>query len=169
MKYVPKLVLRLIASFLLVFSSEFFYKALFYPMFYLFYFLLLPYSPSISGSTLIIDDKKLIFISACVAASAYILLAILVLLTKDISFMQGIKILILGYCALFIVNMIRIYFLALVLLKFDIKLFETLHLFFWQIFSTIFVILLWLFLVKYFKIKSIPIYSDFNYLFKKSR
>ena len=167
MNYTYKLILRVITAFLIVFSSNLLYKLLFSPMFYLSYFLLFPYKPVILNNILLINDKKLVFISACVATSAYLLLAILILLTKDIAFKKGVKIFIIGFFTLFIVNLLRIYFLALILLEFNIGLFETLHLFFWQVFSTIFVFLLWIFLTKYFKIKTIPIYSDFKHLLKE--
>lgn len=167
MDYKFNLFLRLIASFLIVFLGEkVFYPILFWPLFYSAYFLLFPYSPKIFQNSLIINDKKLVFVSACIAISAYILLSILILLTKEISLKKGIKVFLTGVLALFLANLIRVYVLAIILLEFNIKLFNTLHLFFWDILSTVFVFLLWVALVKYFKIKAIPIYSDFNYLRK---
>ena len=165
MVYVYKLILRLITAFLIVlFGSNILFKILFSPMLYLSYFLLLPYQPNLLDNILIIGTSQLEFISACIATSAYLLLFILILLTKDISFIKGIKVFITGFITLFFVNMLRIYILALVLINFDLRLFEALHIFFWQVFSTAFVLLLWIGLTNYFKIKSIPIYSDFKYL-----
>lgn len=109
---------------------------------------------------------KLEFIPACVAASAYVLFGLLILLTKDIRLKQGIKIFSLGAFILFIVNILRIFILAISLIEFDIRLFETLHLFFWQVFSTIFVVLTWIYLTRKFNIKTIPIYSDSKHLRK---
>ena len=165
MNYIYNLILRLITAFLIViFGSNILFKILFLPMLYLSYFLLLPYQPMLLNNLLIIGTNQLEFISACIATSAYILLFVLILLTKDISFIKGIKVFITGFITLFFVNMFRIYILALILIKFDLRLFEALHMFFWQVFSTAFVLLLWIGLTKYFKIKTIPIYSDFKYL-----
>ena len=165
MNYTYNLVIRLISAILIaLFGANLLFKILFIPMLYLSYLLLLPYNLVLINNILSIGDKHLEFISACIATSAYLLLGILILLTKDIDFWKGVKIFLLGALILFLVNMLRIYILALVLINFDIYLFKTLHLFFWQVFSTAFVILLWLGLTKYFKIKTIPIYSDFKYL-----
>ena len=165
MKYTFKFVIRLISAILMsLFGSNLLFNILFIPMLYLSYFLLFPYNPVLINNILNINGKQMEFISACIATSAYLLLAILILLTKDIDFWKGVKIFFLGALILFLVNIFRIYILALVLINFDIYLFKTLHLFFWQVFSTAFVILLWLGLTKYFKIKTIPIYSDFKYL-----
>ena len=167
MKYINKLIIRLILAFIMVLiGSNFVYFLLFKPTFYSSYLLLLPYKPIIENNSLIIQNTKLEFVSACIATSAYLLLALLILLTKDINLKKGMKILITGVIILLIVNLLRIYILALILLKFGIDAFNNVHLFFWQILSTVFVFLLWIFLTKYFKIKNIPIYSDFNQLIK---
>ena len=170
MEYLYSLALRLGAAFVVLFiGQDVLYKLLFWPMFYISYLLLLPFKPVISGNTLLINNIGLVFVSACVGASAYVLLTLLVLLTKDVMLRRGIKILVTGFIALFIVNIIRIYFLAFILIKFDFKLFETLHLFFWQVLSTLFVFVLWIFITKYYKVTTIPFFSDFKYLLKKFR
>ena len=125
------------------------------------------YNPVIFGNSLLIGENRLVFVSACLAVSAYVLLSILILLTKDIKFIQGLKMFLAGSLTLFFVNLARIFILAIILLEFSIGLFDTLHLFFWDIFSTIFVFFLWIGLIKYYKIKAIPIYSDFYYIKKK--
>ncbi len=168
MNYIYTLVLRLIGSILIViYGPQIIFKLLYLPTFYLSYFLLIPYGDMVFGNFIYVADKKLEFVSACIATSAYILLSLLILLTKDIDFYKIIKIFLMGSFILFSVNIIRIYMLAVVLIKFDIILFNSLHLFFWQVFSTLFVLLLWIFLINFYNINTIPVYSDLKYLFKK--
>ena len=167
MKYKQILVLRLFMAFLVIGLGTYFFDLLIYPIIYIIYFLFLPYNPEIIGSSIIVNNYELLFISSCVASSAYILLSILLLLTKDIDFKKGIKIFLTGFFILFFVNILRIFLLGIILIKENIVLFEKLHLLFWDVFSTAFVFLLWLFLIKYYKIKAIPIYSDFDYLRKR--
>ena len=123
---------------------------------------------SVSGN-LIISSKLIIeIIPACVAGSAYYLLLILVLATPKIKFSKRIKILLISFISLFILNIIRIIILALTS---NTAYFETTHLIFWYLISTIFVAGIWVASVKIFKIKQIPIYSDIKFLHKliKSR
>ena len=170
MNYIKNLVLRLLFSVLLVvFGSEIFYLILFYPTFYLSYITLLFYNPILINSSLIINNINLVFVPACLATSAYTLLGLLLLLTKGIDLKKGIKMFFAGFFILFFVNIIRIFILAILLIESGIRLFDTFHLFFWQVFSTIFVFLLWIFLTKYFKVKTIPIYSDFKELLRQLR
>ena len=168
MNYILNLFLRLFTAILLVlFGSEIFYFILFFPTFYLSYLTLLFYNPVLVNSSLIINNINLVFVPACLAASAYTLLSVLILLTKGINLRKGIKIFLTGFFILFFVNLMRIFILAVLLIESGIKLFETFHLLFWQVFSTLFVLGLWIFLTKYFKIKAIPVYSDFKFLLKQ--
>ena len=65
-----------------------------------------------------------------------------------------------------IANIIRIDILIIALVKYSSNLFNTLHLFFWKVLSTIYVVILWIFLTKLFKIKEVPIYSDFKEVYE---
>ncbi len=165
MKYLHNLGIRLLtALFLSIFGIYIVYFLLTLPTFFASYLTLFFYNPAIFGNILVINDIHLEFIPACMAASAYVLFAILILLTKDIDFKKGIKMFLLGGFILFMVNILRIFVLAIALIEFDKRWFDTLHLFFWQIFSTFFVVMTWIYLTKKFKVKTIPIYSDFMYL-----
>ncbi|MEK6936731.1 MAG: pacearchaeosortase [Nanoarchaeota archaeon] len=167
MIYLKVLGIRLFgALFAAIFGTYIVYFLMTLPTFYASYLSLIFYEPMIFGNFLIINDIKMEFIPACIAASAYVLFAILILLTKDIKFYKGLKMLLLGSLILFFVNIIRIFILAVALIEFDKRWFDTLHLFFWQIFSTIFVVLTWIYLTKKFKVKTIPVYSDFMHLRK---
>lgn len=165
MNYLYNLGLRLITALLIViYGNYLIYLLLTIPTFFITYFTLFFYKPLIFSNFLIIENIKLEFIPACIAASAYILFAILILLTKDINFKKGIKMLIYGSLILFFVNILRIFILAIALIEFDKMWFDTLHMFFWQVFSTIFVFFTWIYLIKRFNVKAIPIYSDFMHL-----
>lgn len=66
----------------------------------------------------------------------------------------------LGSLIILIANIIRIEALIIILLKGGQNYFETLHLFIWKILSSVFVAGVWIFLIKKFKIKSVPLISD---------
>ncbi|MDP6642009.1 MAG: pacearchaeosortase, partial [Candidatus Nanoarchaeia archaeon] len=103
-------------------------------------------------------------ISACVATSAYHLLFGLVIFTKDIKLKTSIYLVLFGSIAIFLANILRIDLLIYIFLEFGKNFFEKVHLFLWQFVSSIYVALIWIFLVKKFKIKTIPIYSDIKHL-----
>ena len=108
-------------------------------------------------------------IPACIAVSAYYLLFLLVSFTKDLSLKKSLKIFFSGFLILLLANVLRIIFLTLVRIKFGKYWFDALHLGMWYFVSGIFVALTWVFLVKKFKIKEVPFYSDFKYLYKLTK
>ena len=118
---------------------------------------------SVSANLIITKTVIIEIIPACVAASAYYLLVILILATPNIEFIKRIKILIISFVLLFILNIIRIIILALASSS---TYFEITHILFWYFISIIFVVVIWLALVKKFKIKSVPAYSDIKFLHK---
>lgn len=167
MKYEHKLILRVaIALIILLLPINIFYTIFTKPTLSLAYFSFMKYSV-IEGNSLIINERNLSFIPACIGASAYYLLALLILLTKDIRFKQGLYLFFLGIFLIFIMNIIRIDVLIIILLKFGVNWFDKLHVLFWEFFSSIYVALVWIFLIYKFKIKTIPAYSDILALIKK--
>ena len=124
-------------------------------------------NPSLSFNSIILQNFNLIFVPACVATSAYYLLATLILLTKDIPIKKMIMLFIFGSLMLLIVNIIRIDSLIIVLIKYGHNYFEKTHLLVWRFMSSIFVASIWIFLTYFMKIKSIPVYSDFMSLIRK--
>jgi len=159
MKYYQNLIIRLVLALIIAISQPF-YFLFSKPTFYLSYLVTKFYNPIIIDNTIIINNIKLVFIPACTAASAYLLLALLILTTKDISFKKSIKIFIIGSLAILTANIIRILVLIIILVNLNYNTFQTIHLFFWKILSSIFVVILWIYLTKKYKIKTIPIYSD---------
>jgi len=121
----------------------------------------------IGGDFIIIKYYKLNFVKACIASSAYYLLAILILLTKGMNIKKAVYIFLLGTFILFAGNLVRINFLIFILLSYGKNFFEEFHIIIWEFLSTIFVFLTWILLIRIFKIKKIPVYSDIEYLIFK--
>ena len=118
------------------------------------------------SSFFILDKFSIEIIKACVAGSAYYLLFILNVSVPKIKFKKRIKMLLFSFAFFLILNIIRIFALALMFVS-GTSSFESLHKIFWYAGATIFVVLIWFVEVKLFKIKEIPIYSDFRCLIKK--
>ncbi|MBI2673204.1 hypothetical protein HYX19_03010 [Candidatus Woesearchaeota archaeon] len=72
-----------------------------------------------------------------------------------------------GILLILLLNIIRIDILIFIFLEYGINWFNNLHLFFWKFLSSIAVVLIWIFLCHKFKIKNIPVYSDFKFLMKE--
>ena len=171
MKYVKGLAVRILIALLL-----------FVPSVNIFYFLFsritlwgsLPflylsgYSLNIEGYTLFINGQNLDFVPACVATSAYYLLSLLVLLTPGIKLKNRFYLFLSGSFLIFLMNVIRIDILLYVLVEFGENWFDKIHIFFWHFVSSIYVAAVWIFLSYKFKIKSIPVYSDFKFLLGQS-
>ena len=137
-----------------------------WPVFFFLYILKL--SPYIQQDIISVGQLQLSFIEACIAPYAYYLLIALIFLTKDITAAKRIKILLLGSLLILAANIVRILLLTLVLLYFGYNAFQSLHIIFWLFISTLYIVFLWLILIKIFKIKSIPVYSDIKYLLQNS-
>lgn len=151
--------------------------ALFYPLFYIVFspltlwasygILLLFLDATLQRTTILAGHTTLVFVPACTAASAYLLLALLILLTRGISFKQGIFLFLLGSGLIFVANIIRIQILFYLLFNVGKNYFETLHLFIWKVLSSVYVAGVWIFLTWKFKIKGIPVVDDFLFVLKK--
>lgn len=166
MKYEYNLILRVILCFI---PLQLFY-IIFTPItVYSTYFLLKLYNPSLIGDTITIGSSQFDIVSACVAGFVYLLLLMLVLLTKNIKLLTRIKMILLGFLLLLVFNILRIDFLIFLTLNYGVEAFESVHMLFWNLFSGAFVAVIWIVLVSIFKIKDIPIYSDLKYLYKKSK
>ncbi|MBS3145786.1 pacearchaeosortase [Candidatus Woesearchaeota archaeon] len=168
MKYQYQLLFRLILLFAVPLSLFYF---IFTPLtIYPSYFLLKlsGFAPQFTSSTVLAFKELAIkFVPACIAGSAYYLLYILIMLTKDLSIMQSLKLFIYGSLLILSVNLIRIYIIVFVLIKYGLNYFDMIHLFFWTFVASTYVALIWIFLTRKMKIKSIPAYSDVMYLYKK--
>ena len=150
-----------------------FFKDVFSPLIvsfsaYLSYLSLIPFGADLNGNIISIGTKAINYIEACAAVGAYVFLVLLILFTRGIDFRKGVKMFLVGALLILVANIIRIDVLAYLLVKNNVNLFLTLHMLTWKILSGIYVAFIWIFLVKKFNVKGIPIVSDFNYLRKIS-
>tara|TARA_Y100000310_G_C20686031_1_gene819038 strand:- start:1286 stop:1813 length:528 start_codon:yes stop_codon:yes gene_type:complete len=122
----------------------------------------------LSGNVISLSGKSIEYVEACSAIGAYVFLALLILLTGGIEFRKGVKLFAYGSLLILLANIIRIDVLAYLLANNNIDMFLTLHLFIWKIISGIYVALVWIFLVKKYDIKGIPLVDDFKYFLRKS-
>lgn len=122
------------------------------------------------GSAVLIDDKiatathTLTFVDACVAAAAYLLLSMLILTTKGIPWKKRIKMFVCGSLLILAFNIARIEFLFFALFRYDYSIYTALHLFIWKFLSTVYVFGVWVLLIRWFRVKAIPVYSDFVHM-----
>jgi|SRR3989344_2804920 len=161
---------NIITRFILAILTIFLYKPLLFILtpltLYPTYFLLISYKPLLQNTSIIINSTTLTITESCLAILAYLLLLALVILTPKLPPKTRLKIFFLGSLIILTANIIRILILSLLIIHKNINLFLTLHLFIWQFLSSIFVFLIWIFLTKLYKIKTIPIYTDIKYLIK---
>ncbi|MDP3728657.1 MAG: pacearchaeosortase [bacterium] len=154
---------------LLVGLSSGLFSLFFLPItFYVSYFLLqIFYDVQIYGMSVQFAEVSFSFIPACAATLAYVLLLELLLLTRGISFLQGLKMFFLGSIFIFSLNIVRILVLIFVYINYGNNYFDAVHILFWHLVSTIFVAGVWILLVEKYKVKTIPIWSDVQEIVKK--
>lgn len=160
------LFLRYLILLALMFSLPIIYKILtpltIYPTIFLLKFF---FNNIILLDTFIIINEKMIqIIPACIAGSAYLLLLILNL-SLPLNLKKRIYSIIFSLSVLLVLNILRITFLS-ILYYHNFVFFDFTHKFFWFFLSTLFVVFIWFLTAKIFNIKEIPIYSDLKYLIK---
>jgi exosortase/archaeosortase family protein len=111
-------------------------------------------------------DFSVKIIEACVAGSAYYLLTMLNLSIPGIKLNKRIKMIALSFFALLVANILRIVLLLPIYIH-SPSWFDILHKISWYFLSVIFVVGIWFFQVKKFRIKEIPFYSDLKFLLKQ--
>ena len=174
MKYQFKLILRVFFAFIL--NPIFWYWILIWPSIILPYILLKIFGFDVSLSmniftnifTIYSGNYALEFVEACVASSAYYLLTLLILMTKDIPFKRMLRMFIVGSLLILAMNIFRVVLIITVLLTFGGSWFNIIHLTFWKLVSTLYVFLVWILLIRWYKINNIPIYSDVKYLYNEA-
>ena len=115
----------------------------------------------LSGNIIHLEEIAIEIIPACVAGSAFYLLLLLLFSTGDVKPEIRAKAIITSFAALFTLNILRV--LILIPMA-NASYFEAVHWVFWHLISTIFVVSIWIGIVKIYKIKTIPIYSDVKYI-----
>lgn len=165
MDYYSGLIIRLI----LLFVPGLFLSSLLTPLtIYAVYLILFSYSPIIIERTMSINNIGFNFVEACIATYAYLFLWGLCMLTKGINVKARTKIIIYGFLLIFAMNIFRIILLIILAVNYGFHWFNLVHLFFWKFLSGVYVALVWIFFVKIYKIKAIPIYDDLKTLYKAS-
>ena len=109
------------------------------------------------------NQSLISIVDACIAPSAYYFLIAINLITKDISVLKRIMMILFSFTSFLILNIARIIFLA-VLYANSFSFFDLTHKIFWYGLSAVFVVFIWLLTVKVFRVKTIPFYSDFKYI-----
>lgn len=118
-------------------------------------------NPTLTDNIIHLNGTLIKIVPACVAGAAFYLLLLLILSTTDIKPEIRIKAILTAFAMFFTLNILRILILIPMI---NISYFETIHWIFWHFISTIFVVAIWFSVVKIYKIKSIPVYSDLKYL-----
>lgn len=125
------------------------------------------YDSRVIDNFILIGKISIEFIPACIGVSAYILLAILNLLTP-MSIAKRIYLYLFSAFLFMFINVIRIVFL-IILLKENFVYFDIAHRIVWYALSTIFVVGIWFFSAWMFKVRAIPLYEDIRNIIKYSR
>ena len=161
-------ILRIIIAFLIPYSLL---SYLITPLtMYLSYFILKLFVENVSvfPPFILINETVVKFIPACAAISAYYLLMLLVLLTMGIRPLVRLKMFLIGSLLILLINTFRIVLLLTILSYYNYNLFESVHMLFWMLVGSFFVALIWIFLVKKYNVKTVPIFSDLNYLLQQT-
>jgi len=116
------------------------------------------YETMLRLSTLVVE-----LIPACVAGAAYYLLLILTLATAQITLSTRLRIIATSFTALFLLNTLRI--LILIPLT-GTEYFYEIHWLFWNLVSTIFVVGIWIWVTRRYRVRTIPVVSDFRSIMK---
>ena len=117
---------------------------------------------SLFGNIVVVGGNLIEIVPACVSGAAYYLLFSLGMLTKG-PLKTRIKVISTSIAAFFVFNIIRLLILTSLIGNSS---FDLIHWVFWHLISTIFVVLIWLFVTKKYKMKGFPVYSDLLYLKK---
>lgn len=168
MKYYKNILLRLLIAIIFVSLYEYFYKII-YPLtvYPAYFFINLAYPANLINNSIFVGSNMITIIPACIAGMAYSLLLFLILFTKGITLKKSLKMFFIGSGLILAMNILRIDLLSWILIEFGSDLFDKMHLLFWNFISGGYVALVWIYLVKRFKIKKIPIVSDIKELYKR--
>lgn len=127
------------------------------------------YNVKLNGlANMVVNGVEISFIDACIAGSAFMLLFLLNVFTRDISFKKRVLLFLFDCGLLLLLNIFRIVILVVLLLT-NYNTFDFAHKAFWYVLSTVFVVVIWLISVLLFKIKAVPFYSDVKFLFSQRK
>lgn len=165
MKFPTSFIFRFILCFIPVaVFSMLFTQVTIYTVYYLLHY----FNPIMISNLLIVKTSKFEFVDACIVPYAYYFFWVLCLFTKDIILKTRIKMIVYGFAMIFVMNILRIIFVIWLDINYGLIWFNIIHMFIWHFISGVYVALVWIILVKIYKIKSIPFYSDIKELYKLS-
>ncbi len=163
MNYYLNFVIRLLLSLVPVSVFSFILTPL---TIYTSFLILSAYNPILSGNFLIINNIKFEFVEACIVTYAYYFFWVLVLLTKEIRLKIRFEMLFFGFILIFLMNVFRIGLVIYLGISHGFFWFNLVHLIFWKFIMGVYVALIWIFLIKVYSIKSVPIWDDLKFLYK---
>jgi exosortase/archaeosortase family protein len=166
-KEILKIFSRYFFIFLVGIGNLYLFYKIFTPLTINIFYLILGFfeETNLNGNIIRFGRNVIEIVPACVAGAAYYLLFILGM-TIRVDVRTRVKAILTALGAFFILNISRLLVLAFLI---ENPSFELIHWIFWHIVSTLFVIGIWLGTVKFYKIKSIPLYSDLKYIKKLSK
>lgn len=132
------------------------------------WFILQPYSPTLVGNELIVNNNGYIFVEACIASTAYWLFWVLAMFTKGISWKKRAKVIVSCFLLFTFVNVLRVVGLVLISLHYGSYWFDVVHVASWKFVSGVMVAGIWIFVVWLYKVDAIPLWDDLKFLWKKS-
>jgi len=132
------------------------------------YFLLnIFFDATLTGTTIFVQEFPIEIVEACIAGAAYYLLLIFNLSIPGIKVKKRISMVLFAFITFLLVNILRIFLLSILYIS-GSRWFDFAHELFWYAISIVFVVGIWFLEVKLFKLKSIPFYSDLNFLYSHS-
>jgi exosortase/archaeosortase family protein len=167
--YLVDLIIRLLALIFVSLNFGVFYFVFTPITVYLSYFLTkIFYDSVLIGNTIGIGSVGFNFIEACIAGAAYYLLFILIMGIKEIKWLDRLKVFVVGALLILGMNLIRVLVLIMLNVELGKNYFDAVHLVFWNFLSGVFIALVWIFLVKKYKLGEIPYFEDIKYLYNNS-
>jgi len=131
-----------------------------------YYLLNLFSNPLVAGNIISINGQGFEIINACVIGAAYYLLFILFMGIQKIDLKRRIFLILSSFAALYVLNISRIVFLITI---FGSPHFKAIHWIFWNIISTLFIVIIFISAITIFNIIEIPFLQDLQFLYKSTK
>ena len=125
------------------------------------------YPAIMNQNNIFIGSKVIEIVGACVAGSAYYFLMMLNLAIPDIKVKRRLYMIGLSFSIFLIINILRIILLSFMYIE-ESQVFDVTHKILWYLGSTLFVVVIWFFIVYRFDVKKIPFISDLKFIYEKS-
>lgn len=169
-KEITGIFLRYIIALLISLDSLYIFYLIFTPLTVLpsYSVIHLFYNASVKGNAIFISNFIILLNEACIAGSAYFLLALLNLASYGIKPLKRLKIFVFDASLLLLFNIARIVLFSYAMVS-GFAFFDAMHIIVWYGLSILVVVLIWLWTIKLFRIKAIPVLSDFAALRKLLR